>query len=267
MSAGSDDSTLLTPRNLGAFLLVSVIWGGTWLVIKDQLGNVPAQWSITYRFVVACLGMFALAKLRGESLALAKGGQRWALLLGITYVGLAGAWKDWNDHTYTAYNRFLRTVPQTITGLAAVAAFVSGHRFTCDWWELLRAASAMGASVMVVVAAAAAHGNAHGAEPQLCFHPGCHSPTLFAIWGAVWLAISAVLTPNVRVFISDHTGLGMRVVGLEFLLVRVLDEVVVGFRDALELANHGVFFRVIWRSSSRACGRRRRRRDRRDRSD
>ena len=84
MSAGSDDSTLLTPRNLGAFLLVSVIWGGTWLVIKDQLGNVPAQWSITYRFVVACLGMFALAKLRGESLALAKGGQRWALLLGIT---------------------------------------------------------------------------------------------------------------------------------------------------------------------------------------
>ena len=140
-----------------------------------------------------------------------------ALLLGITYVGLAGAWKDWNDHTYTAYNRFLRTVPQTITGLAALAAFVSGHRFTCDWWELLRAASAMGASVMVVVAAAAAHGNAHGAEPQLCFHPGCHSPTLFAIWGAVWLAISAVLTPNVRVFISDHTGLGMRVVGLEFL--------------------------------------------------
>ena len=140
-----------------------------------------------------------------------------ALLLGITYVGLAGAWKDWNDHTYTAYNRFLRTVPQTITGLAALAAFVSGHRFTCDWWELLRAASAVGASVMVVVAAAAAHGNAHGAEPQLCFHPGCHSPTLFAIWGAVWLAISALLTPNVRVFISDHTGLGMRVVGLEFL--------------------------------------------------
>ena len=84
MSAGPDDSTLLTARNLGAFLLVSVIWGGTWLVIKDQLGDVPAQWSITYRFVVACLGMFALAKLRGESLALAKGGQRWALLLGIT---------------------------------------------------------------------------------------------------------------------------------------------------------------------------------------
>ena len=34
MSAGSDDTTLFSPRNLGAFLLVSVIWGGTWLVIK-----------------------------------------------------------------------------------------------------------------------------------------------------------------------------------------------------------------------------------------
>lgn len=83
MTTSGDDSSLLAPRNLGAFLLVSVIWGGTWLVIKDQLGAVPAQWSITYRFVVAALGMFVLARLRGESLRLAPGGQRWAMLLGV----------------------------------------------------------------------------------------------------------------------------------------------------------------------------------------
>ena len=83
MSAPSADDTLLAPRNLAAFLLVSVIWGGTWLVIRDQLASVPAQWSITYRFVVACLGMFVLARLRGEPLMLGKEGQRWALVLGV----------------------------------------------------------------------------------------------------------------------------------------------------------------------------------------
>ena len=27
-------------------------------------------------------------------------------------VGFDGAWKDWNDHTYTAHNRLLRVLPR-----------------------------------------------------------------------------------------------------------------------------------------------------------
>ena len=83
MTAGSGDQSLFAPRNLAAFLLVSLLWGGTWLVIKDQLAAVPASWSIAYRFVVAALGMFALAKFRGEPLMLPRGGWRWALALGV----------------------------------------------------------------------------------------------------------------------------------------------------------------------------------------
>lgn len=75
--------TLLAPRNLVAFLLVSLIWGGTWLVIRDQISTVPAQWSIVWRFVAATLGMFALAKWRGEPVRLPRGGQRWAMALGL----------------------------------------------------------------------------------------------------------------------------------------------------------------------------------------
>lgn len=78
-----EGESLFTPRNFAAFLLVSVIWGGTWLVIRDQIASVPANWSIAYRFVVAAAGMFALAAWRGEQLALTKGGLRWALLLGL----------------------------------------------------------------------------------------------------------------------------------------------------------------------------------------
>ncbi|RJY09640.1 DMT family transporter [Aurantiacibacter aquimixticola] len=83
MNAPAEAESLFAPKNLAAFLLVSVIWGGTWLVIKDQLANVPPTWSITYRFIVAAAGMFALAAFRGEPLRLPPGGQRWALLLGI----------------------------------------------------------------------------------------------------------------------------------------------------------------------------------------
>ena len=83
MSARPGDESLLSPRNLSAFLLVSVIWGGTWLVIRDQISSVPPSWSITWRFVVAALGMFALAKLRGEPLGLARGGWKWAAALGL----------------------------------------------------------------------------------------------------------------------------------------------------------------------------------------
>ncbi|PZT87335.1 MAG: EamA family transporter [Citromicrobium sp.] len=83
MSATAGGESLLTPRNLAAFLLVSLIWGGTWLVIRDQISTVSASWSITWRFVVAAAGMFVLAKLRGEPLGLPREGWRWALALGL----------------------------------------------------------------------------------------------------------------------------------------------------------------------------------------
>jgi drug/metabolite transporter (DMT)-like permease len=83
MSPSTEAESLFTPRNFAAFLLVSLIWGGTWLVIRDQIASVPANWSIAYRFVVAAAGMFALAALRREALLLTKGGMRWALLLGL----------------------------------------------------------------------------------------------------------------------------------------------------------------------------------------
>lgn len=83
MSAAPEAESLLTPRNFAAFLLVSLIWGGTWLVIRDQIASVPASWSISYRFMIAASAMFALAAMRREPLRLVRGGVRWALLLGL----------------------------------------------------------------------------------------------------------------------------------------------------------------------------------------
>ena len=56
------------------FAVFTFIWGTTWIVIRDQLGVVPAQWSITYRFAIAAVAMALLAKWRGEKLRLKPGG-------------------------------------------------------------------------------------------------------------------------------------------------------------------------------------------------
>ena len=52
------------------FVLVTLIWGSTWLVIKDQISEVPPTWTVTWRFVLASVGMVALALARRESLRL-----------------------------------------------------------------------------------------------------------------------------------------------------------------------------------------------------
>ncbi|CAH0497964.1 DMT family transporter [Novosphingobium sp. CECT 9465] len=68
----------------GPFILVALIWGSTWLVIKDQVGSVPPSWSVTWRFIVAAIGMAVLAFVRRESLRIDRAGLRIAALVGLT---------------------------------------------------------------------------------------------------------------------------------------------------------------------------------------
>jgi drug/metabolite transporter (DMT)-like permease len=68
--------------------VIALIWGSTWLVIKDQISVVPAAWSVTWRFFLAAAGIAALARLRGESLRLDAGGARLALPLGVIQFAL-----------------------------------------------------------------------------------------------------------------------------------------------------------------------------------
>ena len=59
-------------RNIAAFVLLTLIWGSTWLVIKDQISAVPVGWTVTWRFALASVGMFALALVRRDSLGLSR---------------------------------------------------------------------------------------------------------------------------------------------------------------------------------------------------
>ncbi|MGP7794976.1 DMT family transporter [Sphingomonas sp. CLY1604] len=65
------------------FALVTLIWGSTWLVIRDQLAVVPPSWSVTYRFLVAGLAMAVVAKVKGERVALDGRGWMFAGAIGL----------------------------------------------------------------------------------------------------------------------------------------------------------------------------------------
>lgn len=79
----SAEVSLLTPRILIPFLLVSLIWGSTWLVIKDQISEVPPGWSVSYRFLIAAAAMFGLAAFKRLPFRLDRTGYLLALILGV----------------------------------------------------------------------------------------------------------------------------------------------------------------------------------------
>ena len=83
MSETPGAASLLAPRILIPFLAVALIWGSTWLVIKDQVSEVPPSWTVTWRFLLASLGMVALALVRGESLRLSPRAMLFAVMIGL----------------------------------------------------------------------------------------------------------------------------------------------------------------------------------------
>lgn len=80
----TDDAGFFAPHILIPFLLCSLIWGSTWLVIKDQISvEVPASWSVTYRFIVASIAMFVLTRFRSLPFGIGMRGQLIAIALGL----------------------------------------------------------------------------------------------------------------------------------------------------------------------------------------
>ena len=66
------------------FIVFTAIWGSTWIVIRGQLGTVPPQWSVAYRFTIAAAAMALIAAPKGDGLRLGRGGLRAAVFLGFT---------------------------------------------------------------------------------------------------------------------------------------------------------------------------------------
>ncbi len=75
-------------KNLFLFIVVSLIWGSTWLAIKFQLGVVDPLASIFYRFLLAAIILLVFSKLRGLNLKYSPRQHFFMALLGALLFGI-----------------------------------------------------------------------------------------------------------------------------------------------------------------------------------
>src|SRR3954464_9938330 len=102
------------------FIIFTAIWGSTWIVIRTQLGTVPPQWSVTYRFTVAAIAMASLALWREDSLWLGRKGLLAAMFLGFTQFCL-----NFNA-VYLAEQHITSGVVATVFALLLIPATLMG---------------------------------------------------------------------------------------------------------------------------------------------
>ncbi len=79
--------------DLALYLVATLIWGSTWLVIKFQLGHVSPVVSVAWRFGLAAAMLLAFARLRGRPLRFPACSHGWialqgVLLFGLNYIGV-----------------------------------------------------------------------------------------------------------------------------------------------------------------------------------
>ena len=112
------DAGILIP-----FVIFTLIWGSTWIVIRDQLGTVPPQWSVAYRFVIAAAAMALFAMIRGERMRLDGKG-----LLAIIFLGFAQFCVNFNV-VYFAERHITSGVVATVFALLLIPSTLLGWAF------------------------------------------------------------------------------------------------------------------------------------------
>jgi drug/metabolite transporter (DMT)-like permease len=71
-------------KTLLLYIVVVLIWGSTWFAIKLQLGSIPSQISVAYRFALAALLLFAWCWIRRRRVNFSLREHLWLILQGIT---------------------------------------------------------------------------------------------------------------------------------------------------------------------------------------
>lgn len=210
---GSEPS-LLSPRILIPFLLVSLIWGSTWLVIKDQISDVPPAWSVCYRFTVAAAAMFVLARVKNLPLRLDGTGQIWAIMLGLAQFSFNFNFV-YNAELYitsglVAVLFALLMVPNAILGKIFLGqringAFLAGSSIAAAgiallFWHEYKSSPATLTDVLLGVALAvggilsASAANVMQALPKLKIYPIITLLAWAMLWGALINACYAWIT-------------------------------------------------------------------------
>ena len=68
VSAPSASARTLRPADLGLYAATVLVWGTTWIALKFQVGEVDAQVSVVWRFLLAAPIIFAICRIAGRQL-------------------------------------------------------------------------------------------------------------------------------------------------------------------------------------------------------
>ena len=105
------------------FAIFTAIWGSTWIVIRGQLGVVPPQWSVTYRFIIAAIAMAAVASWKGQSLRLG-----WKAAIPAIFLGFAQFCINFNA-VYLAERHITSGVVATVFALLLIPSSLLAWAF------------------------------------------------------------------------------------------------------------------------------------------
>jgi len=112
------DAEIIVP-----FAIFTLIWGSTWIVIRDQLGTVPLQWSVAYRFIIAATAMALLARIRGERMRFDG-----KALLAVSFLGFTQFCVNFNV-VYLAERHITSGVVATVFALLLIPSTLLGWAF------------------------------------------------------------------------------------------------------------------------------------------
>jgi drug/metabolite transporter (DMT)-like permease len=78
----------LAPRVLVPFIIITLIWGSTWFVIRGQIAEVPPSWSVVYRFLLGGLAMLGVARFNRQRICFSASEHRFAAFIGVLQFAL-----------------------------------------------------------------------------------------------------------------------------------------------------------------------------------
>lgn len=205
--------------DLAAIVVCTLAWGTTWFAITKQLGVVDPVVSVTYRFALAALLLFAWGALRREKLSLNRAQHFAALGVGFFTFAVDYSFVYWAEERVTSavvavvfaamafvnlvVFRFAFGQRAPLLAWAAGGLGVLGVGFL-SWEEIVsaelgnRALTGVGLTLAGVVSAAI--GNVYARKGELA-GAGVIASTGWAMaYGAVMLAVFAVVTGKTWAF-------------------------------------------------------------------
>jgi drug/metabolite transporter (DMT)-like permease len=177
---------LLRPRVAVPFLTISLIWGSTWFVITGQIDGVPAAWSVAWRFVLATVGMFALAFATGNRAAMPRKAHLLALAIGLTQ--FCGNY----NLVYQAELHLTSGIVAVMVGLMIVPNAVLGRALL---GQPITARFLLGSTIAI------------GGIALLLINEGREAPLGGNVALGIWLALGAMISASIsNVIQARETG-------------------------------------------------------------